>query len=528
MSQFWNELFYKLVQYIKEINVKAQKQSTPLENSYWVVPGTLLAGEYPRTVELATSRVRLNAMLLTGITRFIDLTTPEDRLEPYEGLLDKASNGQAKRYSFCIRDMSVPTSRELMKSILDTIDQELQSGNGVYVHCWGGIGRTGTVIGCWLKRHGRTDLPELWKTCPKSREYPDSPQTDEQRRFIADWNEPAKVHRIVDPAVVSRARGALIGQLAGDSLGSLVEFKTAAVIKRTYPGGVRELAEGGTFGTLAGQPTDDSEMALMLARSLVANGGYVAPDVFDRYVYWLDSGPFDCGNTVRSALRGHRNPESQANGALMRVSPIGIAGAMLPIDTVADWADADAELTHPNHVCRQVNALYAIAMATAIRDGCTPVDLYHRIEVWAADRAVDTVVLQSIHRAETEAPADFMHQQGWVLIAFQNALYQMLHAQSLEEGVIDTVMRGGDTDTNAAIAGALLGAIYGLTAIPGQWLDAVLSCRPSESDARVANPRPECFWPVDALELAEALLGIGVTTNLLMIKTRKPKTGTST
>jgi protein-tyrosine phosphatase len=78
-----------------------------------------------------------------------------------------------------------------MQSILDTIDLELQAGHGVYVHCWGGIGRTGTVIGCWLKRHGRADLPELWKTCPKSRTYPDSPQTDEQRRFIADWNEPA-------------------------------------------------------------------------------------------------------------------------------------------------------------------------------------------------------------------------------------------------------------------------------------------------------------------------------------------------
>jgi ADP-ribosylglycohydrolase len=426
-------------------------------------------------------------------------------------MLEKVTNGHAKRYAFGIRDMSVPSSPGLMSSILDTIDSELQAGHGVYVHCWGGIGRTGTVIGCWLKRHGRDDLPELWKTCPKSREYPDSPQTDEQRRFIAAWNEPVRGLRAIDPAVLSRARGALVGQLAGDSLGSLVEFKSAAAIRAAYPDGVRELADGGTFGTLAGQPTDDSEMALMLARSLVANGDFVAEDVLGRYVYWLESGPFDCGNTVRASLHGHRNRDSQANGALMRVSPIGIAGAALPLDTVAAWAEADAALTHIHPVCLQVNALYAMAVATAVGSGSTPEELYRRIKAWAEDRNVDKAVSRAIRLAETEAPSDFMRQQGWVLIAFQNALFQLLHATSFEEGVADTVMRGGDTDTNAAIAGALLGAVHGIEAVPQQWLQAILSCRPWEGDRRVHHPRPECFWPVDALELAERLVkGVGL------------------
>jgi ADP-ribosylglycohydrolase len=493
-------------EFSKDDTVKTHITSTPLENSYWVVPGKLLAGEYPRAKEVPASRIRLEALIAAGITTFIDLTTPSDGLEPYEDLLAKVSNGRAKRYSFGIRDMSIPFGPGLMASILDTIDRELQAGVGVYVHCWGGIGRTGTVIGCWLKRHGRFDLPELWKTCPKSKSYPDSPQTDEQRRFIADWKEPAREPRVVDPAVLSRARGALLGQLAGDSLGSLVEFKSAASIRAAYAGGVRELADGGTFGTLAGQPTDDSEMALMLARSLVANGGYVAEDVLGRYVYWLESGPFDCGGTVRSALHGHRNRDSQANGALMRVSPIGIAGAMLPLETTAAWADADASLTHPNPVCRQVNMLYSMVIASAVRDGCGPAELYSRIKAWAGERAVDKSVAEAIQAAETKPPADFMRQQGWVLIAFQNALYQLLHAPSLEEGVVDTVMRGGDTDTNAAIAGALLGAVHGLEAVPEQWRKAVLSCRPWEGDPRVRHPRPECFWPVDALELASYLV----------------------
>jgi ADP-ribosylglycohydrolase len=97
--------------------------------------------------------------------------------------------------------------------------------------------------------------------------------------------------------------------------------------------------------------------------------------------------------------------------------------------------------------------------------------------------------------------------QGWVRIALQNAFHELLHAASLEEGVVRTVRRGGDTDTNAAIAGALLGAVHGRAAIPAQWRSAVLSCRPHV--LRTRRPRPMAYWPVFALELAERLLVAG-------------------
>ena len=103
-------------------------------------------------------------------------------------------------------------------------------------------------------------------------------------------------------------------------------------------------------------------------------------------------------------------------------------------------------------------------------------------------------------------PADYVHQQGWVLTAFRNVLWQLSHAQNLEEAVVNTVMRGGDTDTNAAICGALLGAVYGRDAIPAQWTECLLSCRPAAGQQHVSRPRPECFWPVDAPELAEHLI----------------------
>jgi len=91
-----------------------------------------------------------------------------------------------------------------------------------------------------------------------------------------------------------------------------------------------------------------------------------------------------------------------------------------------------------------------------------------------------------------------------VLIALQNAFHELLHAPTLEEGVVATVRRGGDSDTNAAIAGALLGAVHGREAVPRQWRSMVLSCRAHLSRARHA--RPPVYWPTDILEVAERLL----------------------
>jgi ADP-ribosylglycohydrolase len=122
---------------------------------------------------------------------------------------------------------------------------------------------------------------------------------------------------------------------------------------------------------------------------------------------------------------------------------------------------------------------------------------------------VEASLMKAIVDASTSPPADYVHQQGWVITAFQNALWQLLHAANLEDGVVDTVMRGGDTDTNAAIAGALLGAVYGRDAIPAQWTDKLLNCRPEAGRPHVRHPRPECFWPVDALHVAQCLVAGG-------------------
>ncbi len=166
----------------------------------------------------------------------------------------------------------------------------------------------------------------------------------------------------------------------------------------------------------------------------------------------------------------------------------------------------DAAITHSNPVCRQANALFAMAIAYSVRTAVAAAELYLMIVKWAMDMHIVTPLMETIKTAASSPPQDYTQKQGWVLIAFQNTLWQLLNAQNLEECVVDTVMRGGDTDTNAAICGALLGAVYGKDAVPTQWLDCLLNCRPDAENPKVRHPRPKCLWPVDALELTENLV----------------------
>lgn len=158
----------------------------PIENSYWVEEGSLLAGEYPRNKDEHSSRAKVNEFLCAGVSVFIDLTEADEGLLPYSHLIGKAAH-----HRFPIKDVSVPESFVAMARTLDTIARSLHEGALVYVHCWGGVGRTGLVVGCWLARRlggpqASLRLRELWKQCPKSA-LRDSPETEAQRAYVRNW-----------------------------------------------------------------------------------------------------------------------------------------------------------------------------------------------------------------------------------------------------------------------------------------------------------------------------------------------------
>lgn len=309
----------------------------------------------------------------------------------------------------------------------------------------------------------------------------------------------------IDPGVLARARGAWLGQIAGDALGTTVEFKSPARIRELYPDGLRRIVGGGPFSVKAGQVTDDTELALALARSLAERGRYEPDTIAAAYLGWYASGPFDVGGTTATAFGGHLRPgpgvaariaarasrSSQANGALMRISPLAIWGWRLPPDDLAALAAFDARLSHPHEVCQAANAVFAVAVATAIREGTDARATWEQALAFARASARCAAVLDTLEQVEAGPPADYVKNMGWVRIALHNAFHRLLHAPTLEDGIVDTVMQGGDTDTNGCIAGALLGAVHGEAALPGQWLDTILACRTGRGPAFQCDDAPE-------------------------------------
>jgi len=169
----------------------------PIPESYWVLPGRFLAGEYPglRNNETQT-RQRLIDFLNAGFDTFIDLTNENEHL-PYFSMLSEEAGCDGReihhlRFSF--PDFHVP-SRETMVATLDAIDTSLADGRKVYLHCVGGIGRTGTTVGCWLIRHGMKStealqhLQELYHSAAQNLLAPHSPESGEQVTFILNWDE---------------------------------------------------------------------------------------------------------------------------------------------------------------------------------------------------------------------------------------------------------------------------------------------------------------------------------------------------
>lgn len=176
----------------------------PIPESYWVEAGRFLAGEYPASFNADSARGRIDAFLEAGIQTFVDLTQSHE-LMSYEIMLSQRAavhKVDVLYHRIGIRDHDVP-SHETMARILDTIDEALGAERNVYVHCWGGIGRTGLTVGCYLVRHGQTheralaQVETLYKTRPKNTAFANSPETREQIQFLLNWREiPSAEHKI--------------------------------------------------------------------------------------------------------------------------------------------------------------------------------------------------------------------------------------------------------------------------------------------------------------------------------------------
>ena len=158
-------------------------------HGWWVEPGRLLAGEYPGHPDAGRARQKVDLLVDAGIRSFVDLTTPDDGLQPYEPLVQAVAADRRldlRHVPFPIPDMSVVGDADY-DTVLSLIDDGIQRG-GVYVHCWGGVGRTGTVVGCRLadQRHTYDEVVDRLTTLRvgTAKASRSSPETAAQRAVV--------------------------------------------------------------------------------------------------------------------------------------------------------------------------------------------------------------------------------------------------------------------------------------------------------------------------------------------------------
>jgi hypothetical protein len=182
-------------------DILTENLKLPFAKSYWVIPGKLLAGQYPGHLQPELASARIHALYDCGIRHVINLMEAEEvdsQGRPFVPYLEPlrtaaAPSGETIGWNrYPIRDGGIPEPAA-MTAILDDIDRALENDRGVYVHCWGGKGRTGTVIGCYLIRHGLASKDIAIQTIRELRQgiqpYEDSPETSQQRSFVQAWEK---------------------------------------------------------------------------------------------------------------------------------------------------------------------------------------------------------------------------------------------------------------------------------------------------------------------------------------------------
>ena len=311
-----------------------ERSPGPIPNSY-TVPGTrLTAGEYPGAKTPEEAAARLAAFMDAGVSTFVDLTAPADHLEPYEQVLrDIAVGIHAERLSFPIKDVSI-TDDERMCRILDAIDSELAADRTVYVHCWGGVGRTGMVVGCWLVRHGMSgeealaEVTRLFEQMtPKklARHASGSPETSEQREMVRGWRDAEERVRgaraISSPRIApERARGCVLGGAVGDALGAAVEFMSWSQIRARF--GADGIVDPAKAYGRVGAITDDTQMTLWTAEGILrgiarsherafSGPHFTLPTAYLRWLYTQDGVlPAHIESHIRERVLGGRDLEN--------------------------------------------------------------------------------------------------------------------------------------------------------------------------------------------------------------------------
>ena len=315
-----------------------------------------------------------------------------------------------------------------------------------------------------------------------------------------------------------RAVGAIVGSAVGDALGAPFEFGPAGEYSRRFPlpvqGGHGEMVGGGGFNWAAGEFTDDTQMALALAESLLVTRGFDADDLWTRFRAWAHDAN-DIGINTRAVLshvshvgaaeKGHHatGGRSASNGCVMRIAPVGVIGVALGQQATIEIAAAQAALTHFDPAAAAGAAIVAELVRRVIISG-----VFHGVaEAVVSDLSNHSTLGDAVAKYAPLVSIDFDPHthvgpgNGSVWTTVAQAVWAVRTTSSFEDAMVAVINLGGDTDSVAAVAGAIVGALYGMQRIPVRWATYVHGyVRQSDGDRREYRTQ-------DLIDVGRRLLG---------------------
>lgn len=440
----------------------------------------------PHARDLAADLDRLAGEL--GVHDLVCLLEDHELIDlQIPGLVAEAQRRGLAVHRLRIPDLGVLASPDPVRAITSIMIASVEAGRNVVVHCAGGLGRSGTVVGCFLRELGMSPEDALLLLSRVRGEY--CPETEAQRRFIADYS-PARVY-------TEQLVGAVLGAAIGDAMGHPTEFSSLEEIRALHgPLGVTGFTlywqrDGARFAPY----TDDTQMAEVVLRVLV-EGRAAGLDLdatmslmAERFVAWSVAPQGGHRGPGNSCLAGCRRlaqgvPWAEAGGetaggcgSVMRAYPFGLLFSG-DLERAESWAVAHSKLTHRDPIALAACAAMAVGVARLVRGDTLPLVLEQMV---AAAARYSPRTAEMMARALDDASSGTSPEQtldrlrGWSAHEAIAAATFLLarHPDDPRAAILQGANTPGDSDSIASIAGALLGARSGITALPEVWVREV-------------------------------------------------------